>query len=75
MQETISSELLTKREAAIFMSCSERTIDRWRMEEQLPHVQVGGYIRFHREQLMAWLRSRALHLIGHSETGQPAVEG
>lgn len=70
--ETLSSELLTKREAAAFMACSERTIDRWRMEERLPHVHVGGYIRFSREALMQWIRSRTVHAVNKPQSPSSA---
>ncbi len=53
-------ELLSLREAAAFLGCSERHL--WtlaRRRGEVPHVQLGGRIMFSVRHLRAWIDRRA----------------
>lgn len=45
---------LTKRELARVLSTSERTIER-RVNEGMPHVRLGGQLRFRYSAVIEWL--------------------
>ena len=47
--------LLKPSEAAIFLTVSERTVKRLTAQGELPHVRVGGSIRFVLEDLLAYV--------------------
>lgn len=47
-------ELLTKKELAMYLKISTRTLDRL-IEDGLPHIMVGGQYRFKIDMVMAWL--------------------
>jgi excisionase family DNA binding protein len=53
---------MTCAEVAIYFHVSERTIDRWAVEEGLPVHRVGGgqkpRKRYYRTELDTWARSR-----------------
>ncbi len=52
----------TREEVASLLRVEVRSLDRWRKKDPtLPALKIGGKagtVLFHRERLMAWLRSR-----------------
>lgn len=50
------SELRTKQEAANYLKCSTRTIDRLRAQGLLRAVKVRGMVRFREQDLEALLK-------------------
>lgn len=53
-------DLLTKRQAADFLTSAVRTLDDWRQQKKIPVIKCGGYIRFRREDLESFLESHTL---------------
>ena len=51
--------ILTKREAADFLRCTERQIDILRTRGDLPFQRFGGGVRFRREDVEAQLKPSA----------------
>ena len=57
--EGLATMLLTKRQVALELQCSGRTVDRWCEEGLLPEpLQIGGSIRWMRADLEAWFKNR-----------------
>lgn len=56
------ARLLTRAEAAQFLSIAKRTLDKWACTGQfnLPYVKVGNSARYRREDLEAWIQSRTV---------------
>ncbi len=50
-------EILTTKEAALFLKISERTLRRWISEFGLPYIQLkkGGRILFKEKEVLDWL--------------------
>jgi excisionase family DNA binding protein len=57
MSATLSEPLLNVRVAAELLSVSSRTIYELVARGELPHVRVGGQIRFVPSALEQWLRN------------------
>lgn len=51
----------TVKEAAAFLGISSKTLYRWAAAGQVPHMKLGGALRFSRAALQAW---RAKHTHG-----------
>lgn len=53
----VREPLLTKGEAAAFLRCSERSVERWMRERGLPFSKpfARGAVRFRRSELEAWV--------------------
>ena len=47
--------MLTRRELAKELKCSERTVDNWR-DEGLPTIKKGKYVRFELDKVIEWLK-------------------
>ncbi len=54
-QSTMPARLLKPSEAALFLAVSERTIKRLTARGELPHVRVGGLMRFVMADLLAYV--------------------
>lgn len=54
--EAEDCEFLTKQEAAAFLNCGVRSIDKWRQHAGLPSVRIGNFVRFERAALIEWMR-------------------
>lgn len=54
--EVENHEFLTKKEAAAFLNCGVRSIDKWRQQAGLQCVRVGNFVRFERAALVEWMR-------------------
>lgn len=55
MQQQITKALLTKKETAEFYGVTERTIDRWLLDETIPataKVVIGSSVRFRQQVLL-----------------------
>lgn len=52
--------LMDTNEAASYLGLSSGTLRKWRMtgKYNLPHIEVGGRIRYDRNDLDAWLEFR-----------------
>ena len=48
--------LLSIREAAKFLACSEALLRKWIYQRKLPYVKVGRLTRIRQSDLEAWLR-------------------
>ena len=63
------ARLLTLGDLAVLVQVSEKTLRRWRSEGRLPPaVEIGGVVRWRREDVDAWLASNL-------ETGRPGHVG
>jgi len=51
-------EVFSLPQAAEFLGIEERTMRRWMVEHNIPHAKVGGFLRFRRAALLAWLKQR-----------------
>jgi excisionase family DNA binding protein len=51
------SALLSKREVAVWLGVSLRTLRRWRLEHGYgpPIIRVGRFVRYHRGEVEAWI--------------------
>jgi excisionase family DNA binding protein len=47
--------LMTPREAADALRCTERSIQRWQREGKLTAVRIGRWVRFRREDIEAMI--------------------
>ncbi|MGC9261860.1 MAG: helix-turn-helix transcriptional regulator [Phycisphaerae bacterium] len=62
-QPTTENGLLTTREAAQLIGCTEGTLEVWRCTKRyaIPHIRIGArMIRYRRAALEAWLESRTV---------------
>ena len=57
-QSTKPVRLLKPPEAALFLAVSERTVKRLTSRGELPHVRVGGSMRFVLADLLAYVASQ-----------------
>lgn len=48
--------LLSVKEAAEFLACSEALLRKWLHQGELPHVKVGRLTRIRQSDLEAWVR-------------------
>ena len=48
--------LLTIKEAAKFLACSEALLRKWIYQSKLPRVKVGRLVRIRQSDLEGWLR-------------------
>ena len=57
------STLMTRKEAAKFLSVSEGTLAVWHCEKRhdVPMIKVGRCCRYRRSELEAWLRARTVN--------------
>ena len=53
-------DLLTKKQAAEFLTIAVRTLDDWRKASLIPFIRRGGFIRFRREDLEKFLETHTL---------------
>ncbi len=53
---------LGTREAARMFGVSERTIERWLRDDEMPHETVHGQPRFHQAELIDWANSRGIRV-------------
>src|SRR5438093_13258672 len=59
-------EYLTAEEVAQLLRVSVKSVSRWAINDKsMPVLRIGGRVRFPRERLLAWLRSREQ---GHGRT-------
>lgn len=52
--------LLTVREAAVLLACSERQLYRWVDDAEIPFLRVRDQVRFNRTDLLEWATTRRL---------------
>lgn len=53
-------EYLTTAQVAAKLQVNPRTVTRWRNKEGMPHVEIGGTIRFNWELVEGWLAEKPL---------------
>jgi PTS system nitrogen regulatory IIA component len=46
--------LWTVADVAAYLSVSERTVRDWQARRRLPHLRIGGTIRFRPDEVQAW---------------------
>jgi excisionase family DNA binding protein len=49
---------LTKKEVAELLKVSEKTIERWIKNNNMPHSRVGNTLRFDQEEVESWFKSQ-----------------
>ena len=66
IKESICNDILlyTKKQAAIALSVSERTIDRLVKKGELPVVQIGRNIRIPKQAVCDWIEGRTSYNLG-----------
>jgi len=50
--------LLTVKELSEILKVSEATIYRWVHYDFIPHIKIGGAVRFDEEAVQKWLRAK-----------------
>jgi excisionase family DNA binding protein len=45
---------------AAYLKVSEVTLRRWVMESRSPFTKVGSHVRFHKDDIRAWLRTNTV---------------
>ena len=53
-------ELLTIEELSKLIKVSKSTIYRWTHEKYIPHVKIGGLVRFDPKEIKKWLDKRKI---------------
>lgn len=54
------SELLTADEVAAALKVTKKTIYQLKYERKIPYIQVGGILRFRKEDIDKWLNDHAV---------------
>ncbi len=54
-------DLLTIDQVAAFLKVRKSTLYSWTHQGWIPHVKVGRLVRFRREAIEAWLKSREVN--------------
>jgi len=57
-QITKQKEILNSEEAAEFLGISINTLYEWVSQKKIPHMKVGGLLKFKREHLEKWLEKK-----------------
>ena len=55
LKTTKQKEILKSEEAAEFLGISINTLYEWVSQKKIPHMKVGGLLKFKREHLEKWL--------------------
>jgi len=55
---TKQKELLSTEETAEFLGISKNTLYEWIIQKRVPHIKVGRLVKFKREDLENWLKTR-----------------
>jgi excisionase family DNA binding protein len=45
---------------AAYLKVSHGTLRRWVMESRIPFIKVGSHVRFHKDDIRAWLRTNTV---------------
>lgn len=54
-------QLMTKKETALFIGCSQRTLDRWHIRREGPaRITVGRKILYRLEAVINWLHENEI---------------
>lgn len=51
-------QYMKKRDVALMLKCSERTLDKWKAERGLPAIKIGQVVRYEREAVLTWFASQ-----------------
>jgi excisionase family DNA binding protein len=54
----VSEQLLNAEQAAELLNVPHTWVLAQARADRIPHVRLGRYVRFHRDELLAWARSR-----------------
>jgi len=71
-EKCVNSPWLTVEQLADYLSVSSGTIRNWVSQKYIPHIKKGRIVRFHRNQIDAWLSANACpgrHTIAQSLFG------
>jgi excisionase family DNA binding protein len=53
----VSNKLLTTKEITEELKCHRASLYRWR-EEGMPHIKLGGSVRYDLDEVMEWFKER-----------------
>jgi len=51
--------LWTVGEVAAYLGVTDRTVRTWQVQQQLPHLKIGGVVRFRPADVVAWAEAHA----------------
>lgn len=57
-EDTQAREVMDLQQAAAFLGVGERTLRRWVAEQGVPCARAGRLLRFRREALLEWLKTK-----------------
>lgn len=50
--------ILTIKDIQVKYKVTRQTIGRWRREENMPFIKIGGSVRFEEEKINEWIRKK-----------------
>lgn len=53
------SDVMTVKELAAYLKCSEFTVRNWVRDKNIPYFKVANLVRFSKHQIANWASSRA----------------
>lgn len=56
-------QYMTKKEVAAMLRVSCRSVDKWKAENGLPVIKIGGVCRYEKETVLVWFA-------GHQQKGE-----
>jgi excisionase family DNA binding protein len=60
MTSSPSRRLMTLGDTATFLKCSRSTLYKYVERSAIPHIKIGGRIRFSPDDLDAWIAARSV---------------
>lgn len=54
------SEILTTSEVAEFLKLKETTVYHLTQKKEIPHIKIGGAVRFDLDEIKEWLKSKRI---------------
>lgn len=64
-----NDRLMDKRGVAEMLDCSLRQVDALREKDGLPFMKLGGLVKFQREDVQRWLRTKMVNPPSSGEKG------
>ena len=69
----IEKAVLTETELSDLLGLSPWTIRRWRLNEGLPHIQIGNRFLYRQEAVFAWLESKETRSAASDDSDEVGV--
>jgi excisionase family DNA binding protein len=63
MGTPLTRRLLSLAEAANLLKLSRSTLYKYAERSEIPHIKIGGRIRFSQDELEAWIKVRSIEEI------------